>query len=414
MAKVIVAGAGINGVSSAIWLQRAGHNVVLIDRDGPAAGTSYGNAGVLAAGSIIPVTTPGLLGKIPKMLFNRNAPLFVRWGYLPKAIPFLTRYLSHANLDHVRLYAKVMSELLYDTVDQHRALAAGTGAEKYITNDDYFFGYDSEEAFKADAFAWEVRKRNGLKFQVLNQGEFEHLDPIYKNQFKLVVANKNHGKISDPGAYIRTLAEYFVSNGGTLLKASVEGLIDGDRRLLGLKTDQGNFLADHVIFTLGPWSGGISKKLGLSIPFESERGYHIELVNPSMMPKAPIMVASGKFVVTPMDGRIRLAGVVEFGGLDAGPSKAPIELLKRNAVKLFPDLKYDRIDEWLGHRPTTANSLPLIGRINKYDNVLTGFGHQHVGLTGGAKTGRILAGLLDQDVPNIDLGEFDPNRYAQN
>jgi len=113
-----------------------------------------------------------------------------------------------------------------------------------------------------------------------------------------------------------------------------------------------------------------------------------------------------------MNGRIRLAGVVEFGGLDAGPSKAPIELLKRNARDLFPDLSYERIDEWLGHRPTTANSLPLIGRLNKYDNVLVGFGHQHVGLTGGAKTGRILAGLLGHHTPNIPLEAFDPNQYA--
>ena len=144
-----------------------------------------------------------------------------------------------------------------------------------------------------------------------------------------------------------------------------------------------------------------------------ERGYHIELVNPSIMPNAPIMVASGKFVVTPMDGRIRLAGVVEFGGLNAVASKAPVELLKSNAAKLFPEIRYDRLDEWLGHRPTTANSLPIIGRVNKYDNVLTGFGHQHVGLTGGAKTGRILADLIDQKTPNIDLSEFNPNRYMR-
>ena len=132
MAKVIVAGAGINGVSSAIWLQRSGHEVVLIDREGPASGTSYGNAGVLAAGSIIPITTPGLLAKIPKMLLAPNAPLFVRWKYLPKAFPFLTKYLSYANSKHVKLYAKVMSKLLYDSVEQHRALSKGTGAEKYI------------------------------------------------------------------------------------------------------------------------------------------------------------------------------------------------------------------------------------------------------------------------------------------
>ena len=413
MAKVIVAGAGINGVSSAIWLQRAGHEVVLIDRNGPASGTSYGNAGVLAAGSIIPITTPGLLAKIPKMLFAPSAPLFVRWKYLPKVIPFLTQYLSHANLGHVKLYARVMSQLLYDTVKQHRELAEGTGAEKYITNDDYYFGYDTKAAFEADAFAWDIRKQNGLIFKVLGKKEFEKLDSVYKNIFEVVVANKNHGKISDPGAYIKKLASYFEVNGGVIVKSNVTGLIENGRSLLGLKTDDGDILSDHVVFTLGPWSGDIAKKLGLFIPFESERGYHIELINPSTMPKAPIMVASGKFVVTPMDGRIRLAGVVEFGGLDAYASKAPIELLKANAIKLFPGIKYDRIDEWLGHRPTTANSLPLIGRVNKYDNVLTGFGHQHVGLTGGAKTGRILAGLIDKQKPNIDLSEFDPNRYRR-
>ena len=413
MARVIVAGAGINGVSSAIWLQRAGHEVVLIDREGPASGTSYGNAGVLAAGSIIPITTPGLLAKIPKMLLAPNAPLFVRWKYLPKAFPFLTKYLSYANSNHVKLYAKVMSKLLYDSVEQHRALAKGTGAEKYISNDDYYFGYETKAAFDADAFAWDIRKQNGISFEVLNKNEFESLDNIYKNKFEVIVVNKNHGKISDPGAYIKKLAQHFEDNGGIFIKSNVTNLIEKGKSLIGLKTDGEDVFADHVIFTLGPWSGDIAKKLGLSIPFESERGYHIELVNPSIMPKAPIMVASGKFVVTPMDGRIRLAGVVEFGGLNAVASKAPIDLLKSNAAKLFPEIKYERVDEWLGHRPTTANSLPLIGRVNKYNNVLTGFGHQHVGLTGGAKTGRILASLIDKLNPNIDLSEFDPNRYKQ-
>ncbi len=410
--KVIVAGAGIVGVSTAIWLQRAGFDVVLVDRDAPAAGTSYGNAGVLAAGSVIPVTTPGLIGKAPKMLMNPNAPLFLRYSYLPKVIPFLAKYLRHSRMDHVKHYARTMTGLLYDTVEQHRALAAGTGAEQYISNDDYLFGYDSDAAFEGDAFAWEIRKKNGHVFEVLKGADLDKVDPLYRDRFKVVVANKNHGRISDPGAYIKHLAWHFTENGGAFLQTDVNGLIKNGSTITGLETSQGPLLGEHVVFTLGPWSGGLAKKLGLSIPFESERGYHIELVNPSQMPAEPIMVASGKFVVTPMNGRIRLAGVVEFGGLDAGPSKAPIELLKRNARDLFPDLSYERIDEWLGHRPTTANSLPLIGRLNKYDNVLVGFGHQHVGLTGGAKTGRILAGLLGHHTPNIPLEAFDPNQYA--
>ncbi|MFK7902689.1 MAG: NAD(P)/FAD-dependent oxidoreductase, partial [Nitratireductor sp.] len=297
-----------------------------------------------------------------------------------------------------------------------RQLAKGTGAEKYISEVDYHFGYAKKADFEADKFAWDIRKENGHKFEVLTKGQFKRIDPIYDGQFEVVVANKQHGKISDPGAYIKALATHFQKKGGTLLKANIEGLIEENTEdgncLKGLKTDQGDVLADQIVFTLGPWSGDISKKLGLKIPFESERGYHIELVNPTSAPKAPIMVASGKFVVTPMDGRIRLAGIVEFGGLKAGPSKAPIELLKKNAKSLFPDLEYERIDEWLGHRPTTANSLPVIGRISKYNNALVGFGHQHVGLTGGAKTGRILADLVSQKMGNIDLDEFSPSRYS--
>ena len=412
MKTVIVAGAGIVGVSTAIWLQRFGYQVKLIDRAGPASGTSYGNAGVLASGSVIPVTTPGLISKSPRMLLDRNKPLFLKYSYLPRLVPFLFKYLAHANIEHVETYATAMSQLLYDTVDQHKSLAKGTGAEHYIQATDYLFGYDTEEAFEKDHFAWKLRSKLKHDFDILKGDTLKNIDPIYRDAFKVIVVNKNHGKISDPGEYIKQLAKYFVNNNGEILRANITSFQQKDSTIVGLETDNGVHRADHVIFTLGPWSGDISKRLGLNIPFETERGYHIELINPSKMPENSIMVSSGKFVVTPMNGRIRLAGLVEFGGLKAEASKAPIELLKKNAKKLFANIEYDNITEWLGHRPTTANSLPLIGRINSYKNVLVGFGHQHVGLTGGAKTGRILAELLDEREPNIQLSWFDPNEYA--
>ena len=412
MKTVIVAGAGIVGVSTAIWLQRFGYQVKLIDRAGPASGTSYGNAGVLASGSVIPVTTPGLISKSPRMLLDPNKPLFLKYSYLPRLMPFLFKYLAHAKIEHVETYATAMSQLLYDTVDQHKSLAKGTGAEHYIQATDYLFGYDTEEAFEKDHFAWKLRSKLKHDFDILKGDTLKNIDPIYRDAFKVIVVNKNHGKISDPGEYIKQLAKYFVNNNGEILRANITSFQQKDSTIVGLETDNGVHRADHVIFTLGPWSGDISKRLGLNIPFETERGYHIELINPSKMPQNSIMVSSGKFVVTPMNGRIRLAGLVEFGGLKAEASHAPIKLLKKHAKKLFANIEYDNITEWLGHRPTTANSLPLIGRINSYKNVLVGFGHQHVGLTGGAKTGRILAELLDEREPNIQLSWFDPNEYA--
>ena len=293
MKTVIVAGAGIVGVSTAIWLQRFGYQVKLIDRAGPASGTSYGNAGVLASGSVIPVTTPGLISKSPRMLLDPNKPLFLKYSYLPRLVPFLFKYLAHANIEHVETYATAMSQLLYDTVDQHKSLAKGTGAEHYIQATDYLFGYDTEEAFEKDHFAWKLRSKLKHDFDILKGDALKNTDPIYIDAFKVIVVNKNHGKISDPGEYIKQLAKYFVNNNGEILRANITSFQQKDSTIVGLETDNGVHRADHVIFTLGPWSGDISKRLGLNIPFETERGYHIELINPSKMPQNSIMVSSG-------------------------------------------------------------------------------------------------------------------------
>ncbi len=411
---VLVAGAGIVGVSCAIWLQRSGHRVTLVDRQGPATGTSHGNAGVLAAGAVIPVTTPSLFKSAPGMLMRRDSPLFLRWSYLPKLLPFLAKYLSHANDAHVDLYAKAMSSLLHDTYDQHHALSKGTGAERFISNEDYCFGYETHADFVADSYGWGKRLAAGYEYDVVSGTSYAKDDPTFGQAFETIVRCKNHGRISDPGAYVKALADHFVDQGGTLEIATINDIEMDDGTITGLQTDQGNMSADKIVFTLGPWSQKIAHKLGIKVPFESERGYHIELINPSFMPKNPMMVASGKFVLTPMEGRLRAAGVIEFGGLEASPSKAPIDLLKRQVAMLLPDITYDSIDEWMGHRPAPANSIPLIGATDLSGKSYSAFGHQHVGLTGGPKTGRIITDLIDGKKPNIDLAPFDPRNYTKN
>lgn len=410
--NIIVVGAGIVGVSSAIWLQRAGHDVTIVDRAGPASGTSHGNAGVLAAGSVIPVTTPGLLSRAPGMLFSPNAPLFLKWSYLPKLLPFLRRYLAHATDAHVNHYAHAMTTLLHDTVAQHQSLAAGTGAEQYIGTEDYHFGYATHAAFEADSYTWEKRKSIGdTSFEVIDGATYAQDDPIYAGTFETVVRCKNHGRISDPGKYVMALADHFVAQGGRLQICEVSDVEMADGVITALNTTDGDMTADHIVFAIGPWSKKIAHKLGVKVPFESERGYHIELVNPSEMPKSPMMVASGKFVVTPMEGRLRAAGVIEFGGLEASASRAPFDMLRRQIAQLFPDLTYDSVVEWMGHRPAPADSLPLIGANDAELRSLSAFGHQHVGLTGGPKTGRIIADLIDGKKPNIDLAPFDPMKH---
>lgn len=410
--KVVVCGAGVNGIACALRLRREGVDVTLIDRAEPASGTSYGNAGVLASGSVIPVSVPGLATKAPVMLFDATAPLFLRWGYLPKLAPFLLRFLSHGTTAHVTRYAKAMTFLLQDSVAQHQALATGTSGADFIGKEDYCFAYDDSKAFEADRWAWALREELGHRFEVLSAADFAKHDPLYKGRFHTVVRCQDHGRISDPGRYLRALFDAFRALGGAFIKAEVTELKRGSAGISSLETTAGPIEADRYVFTLGPWSGRVASELGLNVPFEAEGGYHIELINPSHMPRQPVMVASGKFVITPMEGRVRLAGVVDFGGLDGPDNVAALDLLKRNAATLLPNLTYDRIDSWHGYRPTTANSLPLIGQLDAVPNAYVGFGHQHVGLTGGAKTGALLADLIVGRSPNVDLAAFNPNAYA--
>ena len=141
---------------------------VLVEREGPACGTSYGNAGVLAAASVVPVPVPGLLPKIPGMLLSQNSPLFLRWSYLPKLMPFLRKFLGHANLRDANRIADSLSDLLKDSVEQHLALAAGTPAESFIRQGDYVFGYANRAAYEADAPGWRARRDRGHKFEEMN------------------------------------------------------------------------------------------------------------------------------------------------------------------------------------------------------------------------------------------------------
>ena len=409
---VAIIGAGIVGVATAIWCLRDGHDVILIDKKGPAEGTSHGNAGVLAANSVIPIAVPGLWKKAPGMLLSPDQPLFLRWPYLPRLMPWLVRLLGHANAEHVRHRAEAMSHILGDSLADHQALARGTGAERWIVPSDYVFLYNDRAHFEGDALGWQIRRELGYSWEELEGQAFKAYDPIFNAALGFGVRCPDHGRISDPGAYVKALAEYAVSQGAKLVIGNVSDIVRDSGKVTGLSVDGETLPCDAAVLAAGVWSKDLAAKLGIKVPIESERGYHLELWEPSHMPRAPVMIAAGKFVATPMEGRLRLAGIVEFGGLDAPPSKPPFKLLERHISKAIPGLTWKDEVEWMGHRPSVADSIPLIGEVPGTKGMFLGFGHDHVGLTGGPKTGRLLAGLISGQQPNIDLTPYSPARYA--
>ncbi|MCK0169034.1 FAD-dependent oxidoreductase [Jannaschia sp. S6380] len=399
-------------MSTAIWLRRFGEaEVVVIDRLPPGEGTSHGNAGVVAACSVAPVTAPGLIAKAPRMLMNPDFPLFLRWGYLPRLLPWLRKYLSHANDADTRRIALGLEKIVGDGVAQHKALTAGTDAADWLTESDYSFAYADRAAFEADAYTWALRREAGFVPEIAEGPAVQEREPSLSTGIGLLATMTDHAFVRDPGAYTKALADVFEGMGGTILRAEITDVELADGKVTAVLTNGGRQPCDRAILATGVWSGPLMAKLGLSIPIETERGYHIIFEDASGGPSHPVMVASGKFVATPMDAGLRCAGVVEFGGLKAGPSRPALDLLRRKARAAFPNLRYGGEVEWLGHRPAPSDSLPLIGEVRD-SGIFTAFGHHHIGLTGGPKTGRIVAGLVAGKPVNTDLRAFDPMRFA--
>ncbi|WP_298840337.1 FAD-binding oxidoreductase [uncultured Roseobacter sp.] len=406
---VVIVGAGIVGVSTGIWLRRAGLDVTIVDRAGPGKGTSHGNAGVLASVSMVPVTSPGLIRKAPGMLMSKDFPLFLRWSYMPKLAPWLIKYLSNANDSDTRRIARDLAPIVTDSVAQHQALVADTGLGHWVTESDYCFAYRDRAAFKAEAYTWALRRDAGFEPELIEGNDVGDYEPNLSGA-GLIAALKDHGFIRDPGGYVAALAGFFKDAGGRIAITEVRDFDLSGGRISAVETSDGRIDCDDAVLATGVWSGPMMKKLGISVPLESERGYHIVFEDAQNGPRHPTMIASGKFVATPMAQGVRCAGIVELGGLKAGPSEAPLALIRRQVRDAYPGMTAAREVEWMGHRPAPSDSLPLIGQIGA-TRVWTAFGHHHIGLTGGPKTGRLIAGLISGQPTNMDLAPYAPERF---
>ncbi|HGG03936.1 MAG TPA: FAD-dependent oxidoreductase [Aliiroseovarius sp.] len=410
--NIIVIGAGIVGAASAIWLRRAGHEVTLIDKGDPGMGASYGNGCILASCSVVPVTAPGLILKGPRYLLDPNFPLFMRWSYAPKLVPWLMRYLSHANTRDTRRIAQGLSTIVGDSLEQHQALTRGTRAQKWVQESEYNFVYKDRAAFDADAFVWELRREAGFVPDLIEGAAVQEKEPILSPDVGLLAVNKNHGFILNPASYVQDLVAVLTEEGGTFRRAEVKDFDLSGGRISAVHTDQGRLACDNAVLAAGVWSKPLMGKLGINVPLEAERGYHVVYHKPSITPNAPMMLTSGKFVATAMDQGLRCAGVVEFGGLVDKKSKAPLTLLRKKVREVFPTLTADSEEDWLGFRPAPSDSLPLVGQIGQ-TGVFTAFGHHHIGLTGGPKTGRMVADMISNVPQNADTRPFAPDRFRR-
>lgn len=413
---VVVIGAGIVGLACATYLQRDGRKVVVVDPGGPGEGASYGNAGGLNGSSVVPVAMPGVLAKVPHWLLDPTGPLSIRLRYLPRLLPWLYRFVRAGRPELVRAQARALRGLLAPSVDMYRALAASVGAEHLIHRSGLLMVYRSEASFAADAGANRLRADNGVVIEELTRDELRQIEPTLSPAYARARLISENGYCKNPLRLCQSLAAALVANGGEIRRERADGFAFADGRVDAVLTSTGRVAAAAVVVAAGAHSKPLAARLGERVPLDTERGYHAMIKDPDVAPRLPVMDVDGKFVATPMEQGLRMAGTVEFAGLDAPPNWRRARVLLQQGQAMFPrlarDIGEDRIAVWMGFRPSMPDSLPVIGPARRFPNAFFAFGHGHIGLVGAPMTGRTVADMIAGRAPAIDVAPFSASRFS--
>jgi D-amino-acid dehydrogenase len=413
--KIAVIGAGMVGACVARYLQRDGHDVVMIDPLDPGEGASFGNAGCFNPSSLVPIAGPDTFKQVPKYLMDPLGPLSIRWSYLPQLAPWLIRYGLAGTPEKIKQQAQALGTLISPCFDALMPLVDDAGAQDLVKREGILIVYRSKESVVADARGWALRRENGIVWQEFDQAQLRAFDPNLTPDAKFGKYVPHNGHTVNPSELVKAIVDHVVRSGGRLLKAEAKGFtFDGDR-LVAIETTAGRVEADTVVLATGAHSKSLAASVGDKVPLETERGYHVMIRTPAIMPRVPTTDSENKFVVTPMQLGVRLAGTVELAGLQAAPNWKRAEILVKRIGSLFPALGKDysrnEMTWWMGHRPSLPDSLPVLGRSKRSADVVYAFGHQHIGMTAAPYTGVVISDLIAGRPLPIDLTPFRADRF---
>ena len=406
--NIIVVGAGIAGMNCALQLQRDGHRVTVVDRLDPGEGCSFGNAGFISPGSATPRATPKLLRKVPGYLLDRRGPLHLRWSYLPQAMPWLLRFARASDPRVVETGKKGLRALHAPAFDIYDSLIDTSDIIRRLGQLHIF---ETDAAFAESRALNEQRRASGIAVEELDQAALRQMVPELSSICRHALFFPDNGHTVSPVRLVRTLADRFASEGGTVERRSVEGFETTNGNVTAVRSSEGSDTADLVVIAAGAWSARLTRQLGDAVPLETQRGYHLELPTPGVSLRIGLQSHERNFTITPMENGLRMAGTAEFAGLDAPPDYRRARMLYDHTKRFFPDLRDDDAREWMGHRPTTPDSLPVVDRASRHANVYYAFGHGHTGLSGSPMTGKLIADMVAGREPSIDPTPYRLSRF---
>ena len=410
--NITIVGAGIIGMVCANYLQRDGHKVTVIDSRGPGEGCTAGNAALLSPDAVIPPAMPGNWRKIPGWILDPLGPLAIRWNYVPRITPWLAGWLRACSADRARAVARGLRALHAPVFDAYAPLLKDAGATHLLQRSGQLYVSELNGGASGSPLTTEMREAAGVHTQLLSGAAARELEPALGENIKSALYFPNNGHTINSLRLVQMLAEHFQRSGGTVLRRNVTGFETGEHGPCSVITDGGARPVETLLIAAGAWSGRLAAQLGTSLPLEAERGYHLTLPDPGVMPRLPLIHRDFYFTTTPVQAGLRMAGTTEFAGLDAPPDYRRARMLFTHAQRMLPGLRDSGATQWMGARPSFPDGLPVIDRSPLHVDVFFAFGHSHFGLTAAPVTGRLIADLVSGRKPSIDITPYQARRFS--
>ena len=409
MKKIAVIGAGIIGICTSYYLKQSGFQVTLIDKEEPGTMTSYGHACSFADYANIPVNNPSLYLNLPKMLLKKDGPLAVNFFYILKNLPWAFKFLNNCQPHKVEEIASSLADLLNHSRLSYDHIFKEVDVSKYIKNEENIYIYDSKKSYENSFYEKKLREKNNIKVKDLNKNEINDLEPNLAPVYHAGYLFTGSRHTTDPLAISKEIFNSFLQGGGKFINENVTNIINTDQ-YVEITLQQKKILFDEVVVCAGSWSNYIANMIGDNFPLDSERGYHVLFKAEKKLINRPIGWSKKGFYLVQMKDGIRAAGTVEIAGLEKYINKKRTDMIERQARIILPQLGIVK-STWMGRRPTLPDSKPIIGRSINNKKIIYAFGHQHIGWTLAAVTGKAVNELAKESQPNFDISAFSPERF---
>lgn len=410
--KIAVLGAGVVGLATAHSLIDDGHHVTIIDREGPAAGASRGNAGWIAHTDIDPIASPKMLRQVPKFLMDPLGPLTIRPDYLPSILPWLIRLILAARPEKLEASIKAIIALQSLAMPAWERLASRLLLTDKIHKRGTLFAFDNLTAFHDAIPHFRRQEAAGIEVRRLNKDELQKLEPGLNDTIVAAAHFPASAHVSDPAEITKSLFDTARRRQAEHVHGKVTALEPSEAGVTVRFEGREPIWADRAVLALGAWSKPIAASVGDRVPLDTERGYNVSFPGVAGALTHPVLFHGHGFVASPLDSGLRIGGAVELAGLAAQPNHQRSKAMHQKAMRFIRDLPpYESGTLWMGFRPSIPDSLPVIGRSKKSAFVIHAFGHGHYGLTQSVATGRLVADLIAERPLPIDLSPFSAQRF---